>query len=649
MLLAVAVLLAAAGSSAPSGATTGETSRASVSSTEREANGSSPAITVPDTTSPAFDLAGLHVAFSSDASNLIAGDTNGVADVFWRDLESGKTRRVSVTNSGKQANGPSYSPALSVEGHQIAFVSEASNLVPGDTNGVADIFVRDLKKDRTTRVSVTSSGKQANGPSRAPTMSLFGRWVGFDSDATNLGSGDDNAMPDAFVHDRARDTTTRIEAPPIKQYDPKPNEAVWTSTPTVSFDGKWIAFERIAARLLPANTPLPPDVEQVDPRLRRPALVSSRDVFFMHRESGKTRKASIPAWNTTSSAYRTFASEPTISADGNYVVLTAWSVMDDTRARHEVTTGDGIKIQHPLTDVDRDGQVTAGEDITVKHPVNRLDDDGFVRNPLDHKDVWVYDRRSKVNFPVSRNSVGLMGNADSYAPRITSQGHAVAFASDASNLAPGDENAATDVFVWDSRDRATSIVSVGPEYAASAGPATRPSMSYDGRKIAFASMAGDLGAADSNLVSDIYLHDRRIDLPDAAPMLPGQKKIRTIDPNEPFRLRFKGRDADGDPLRYGLLASAPPPGLVGVPVALPHGVQVDTRTGVFEWTPRADQAGPWIFVVWASDPRGKVQPPPLVGPKNKKSFCLTCDATFVFLRVVVRTAAQSAQCQVSPC
>jgi hypothetical protein len=175
------------------------TDRVSVSSTGAQANdGSGGASISADART---------VSFSSVATNLVPNDTNGVNDIFVRDVVAGTTTRVSVSSTGAQGNGPSFQS--STHGRYVAFVSSASNLVPGDTNGADDVFVRDLVAGTTTRVSVTETGAQANGNSTAPSMSPDGVLVGFASDATNLVAGDTNQARDVFVRQLVHQTTTR--------------------------------------------------------------------------------------------------------------------------------------------------------------------------------------------------------------------------------------------------------------------------------------------------------------------------------------------------------------------------------------------------------------------------------------------------------
>ena len=139
------------------------------------------------------------MAFASFASNLVAGDSNGYTDVFVRDRKLHKTVRVSVGAAGVQGNGASYQPSISADGRYVAFVSDASNLVLGDVNGYTDVFVRDRKLHKTSLVSVDSAGVQGNSDSLSPSISADGRYVAFDSEASDLVAGDTNGYEDIFV------------------------------------------------------------------------------------------------------------------------------------------------------------------------------------------------------------------------------------------------------------------------------------------------------------------------------------------------------------------------------------------------------------------------------------------------------------------
>jgi hypothetical protein len=147
---------------------------------------------------PSISGDGRYVAFHSTASNLVSGDTNGGVDVFVKDLASGVTTRVSTDSSAVQGNGISETASISGDGRYVAFLSYASNLVSGDSNGASDIFVKDMASGVTTRVSTDKSAVQGNGYSYTPSMSEDGRSVAFESYASNLHPADMTYAGDVF-------------------------------------------------------------------------------------------------------------------------------------------------------------------------------------------------------------------------------------------------------------------------------------------------------------------------------------------------------------------------------------------------------------------------------------------------------------------
>ncbi|MBI4733601.1 MAG: PD40 domain-containing protein, partial [Rubrobacteridae bacterium] len=153
---------------------------------------------------------GRYVAFASMAGNLVAGDGNGVYDIFVRDTQDDTTTRVSIATGGTEGNGNSNYPSISADGRYVVFSSVADNLVAGDTNGVEDVFMHDTQSGTTTRVSVATGGDQADNESNYPSISANGRYIAFCSIATNLIAGDTNVARDIFVHDSQSGTTTRV-------------------------------------------------------------------------------------------------------------------------------------------------------------------------------------------------------------------------------------------------------------------------------------------------------------------------------------------------------------------------------------------------------------------------------------------------------
>lgn len=183
--------------------------------------------------SPEITPDGAKIVFASDATNLAAGDTNGKRDIYLRDTVAKKTRRVSVSAAGAQANGGSYFPSISDNGRYVVFTSDATNLVPGDTNGKRDVFRKDMVTGAIVRVSVGAGGTQANGASDGARVSSAGTVVIFTSAATNLVAGDTNAKKDAFVRDVTLATTKRVSSLGAAQITDDVNPSV-----DISSDGK---------------------------------------------------------------------------------------------------------------------------------------------------------------------------------------------------------------------------------------------------------------------------------------------------------------------------------------------------------------------------------------------------------------------------
>ena len=202
---------------------------------------------------------GRFVAFRSDATNLVPGDTNDRDDIFVRDLSSNTTTLVSVSSNGDRANSSSFSGSISADGRFVAFSSRATNLVPGDTNDRGDIFVRDLSTNTTTRVSISSTGNQGNQNSYTPSISADGRFVTFESDASNLVPGDTNNNLDIFVRDLSMNTTTRLSVDSTGNQGNNDSEF-----PSISANGQKVAFSSFASNLVPGDTNNGPDLFVAD-------------------------------------------------------------------------------------------------------------------------------------------------------------------------------------------------------------------------------------------------------------------------------------------------------------------------------------------------------------------------------------------------
>lgn len=221
--------------------TTGVTERVSVASDGSEAAGQS--------ATPALSADGRFVAFASAAPNLVPGDANGRFDVFVHDRMDGTTELVSVASDGAQGTSDSVAPAISADGRLVAFASAAGNLVPGDGNASFDIFLRDRLAQTTTRVSVGTGGVEANGLSLAPRLSADGAVVVFHSFASNLVPGDTNGVPDVFVHAVAAGTTLRASV--ASDGTQGTQQSVGSS---IAADGRFVAFDSDAPNLVPGDT-----------------------------------------------------------------------------------------------------------------------------------------------------------------------------------------------------------------------------------------------------------------------------------------------------------------------------------------------------------------------------------------------------------
>ncbi len=300
---------------------TGVTTRVSVDSVGTEANGASIFFS-------AISGNGRYVTFASDATNLVAGDTNGTTDIFVHDLQTGQTTRVSVDSLGAEGNGLSgNSPGISADGRYVTFNSNATNLVAGDTNVTTDVFVHDRQTGQTTRVSVDSSGTQANNASNstATSISADGRYVTFRSAATNLVGSDTNGDVDIFVHDRQTGQTTRVS---VNSSGTQGNGDALEGS--ISADGRFVTFQSLGTNFVAGDT-------------------NGQDDIFVHdRQTGQTTRVSVSSTGTQGNGQSLNA---TISGDGRYVAYRSFAsnlVSGDTNGVdvfvHDRQTGQTVRV-----------------------------------------------------------------------------------------------------------------------------------------------------------------------------------------------------------------------------------------------------------------------------------------------------------------
>jgi len=401
---------------------------------------------------------------------------------------AGQTTRVSIDSTGAQADAQSWYNSISADGRYVAFESGATNLVAGDANGALDVFVHDRATGMTTRVSVSSDGAEGNGLSAAPSISADGRYVAFHSLASNLVIDDTNGAYDAFVHDRVTGETTRVS---VGSSGTEGNLAsVW---PAISGDGRYVAIHTYASNLVVGDAN------------------GTYDIVVHDRVSGSTTLASVNSYGEQANSG---SDEPAFSGDSRYVAFESMSsnlvsgysfwhvyVHDRLTGATEAVSKDSAGI--PANDISRypsissDGQVVA----FMSYASNLV-----LGDTNGERDIFVHDRATGVTTRVSVDSAGGQGNGFSYGPSVSADGRYVAFFSAASNLVAGDTNGVTDAFVHDRVTGKTTRVSVDATGLEGNGACEYPSISADGTYVSFASYASNLVVGDTNGVRDVFVH-----------------------------------------------------------------------------------------------------------------------------------------------
>lgn len=244
--------------------------------------------------SPAISPDGLNFAFVSQSDNLITGDTNFDYDIYIKNISTGAISRVSTSSAGVQANGASDLPHFTPDGQKIIFTSAASNLVAGDTNGVVDLFMKDLVTGAVTRVNTDSASQQANGDTSFYDISADGTRIVFESNASNLVAGDTNGFSDIFVKNLITGEVTRIST------DATGAEGnLFSRGPQFSPDGNSVVFSSYATNLTPGDTP-------------------GSDIFVKNLVTGNITKISTSA---TGVAGDGTSQAPIFSPDGSKIVF----------------------------------------------------------------------------------------------------------------------------------------------------------------------------------------------------------------------------------------------------------------------------------------------------------------------------------------
>lgn len=394
-----------------------------------------------NTYNPTISADGRYVAFWSYATNLVSGDTNGLADVFVRDTQTNQTRRVSVASNGTQGNNFSGYPAISADGRYVVFQSDASNLVSSDTNNASDIFLRDLQSNTTTRISIASDGTPGDSHSYAPVISADNHYVAFSSASTNLVPGDNNGAYDIFLRDLQTNTTTRVSMARSGLFITQANGSSFSQA--ISADGSYVAYQSDANNLANGDTN------------------GVADIFITHTTLLLTDRVSVASNGSQGSGG---SSQPSITADGRYVAFTSDA--------YNLVSGDTNSAQ----------------------------------------DVFVRDTQSGTTRRVSVAGANTQGSGASSAPAISGDGRYVAFVSLADNLGGRDINGLADIFLRDLQTNTNTRISIAPDGSEANGSSESPAMAIttNGTYVAFASGASNLVNGDSNQRFDVFLYTQRV-------------------------------------------------------------------------------------------------------------------------------------------
>ncbi len=415
---------------------------------------------------------GRYVVFQSFANNLVANDTNGMEDIFVRDLVTNTTIRASVDSLGNQANASALAySSISGNGRYVVFSSGANNLVSGDTNGIGDIFLRDTVAGTTSRVSLSSSGIQtSNGLSSSPVISGDGRYVAFMSNATNLVAGDTTAIDDIFLRDTVSNQTTQIS---VSSSGTQGNYS--SLFPDISRDGRYVVFESYANNLVALDTNNTGDVFVRDTLLNTTTIISV---------------------GTTGSSGNGNSLNASISADGRYVTFAS--------SANNLVVGD-----------------TNG-----------------------NMDVFVRDLVTNTTKLISLSSNGLASNGTSQFSSISGDGRFVTFRSNARNLVGGNITGYENIFLRDTVLNTTTLASVdflGNPVNASYNP---PKISADGSQIVYQTSSPNIVAGDNNNTQDIFVYNGLLPIT-VSLTVPDSTAAETTPASDPAIYRIQRSQSSG--------------------------------------------------------------------------------------------------------
>jgi len=504
---------------------------------------------------PQLSADGRFVTFECTDSDLVTGDSNQAFDVFTHDLLSATCELISArapSLPSSAPNGPSTLASFSVNhtGDRVAFSSDASDLVPGDTNGYRDVFIRDTGAGATLMASIGINGVASDGPSNEASISSDGRYVIFTSSADNLVVGDTNNASDIFVRDLQANSTVLVSVG-VSGVGPG-NRASYS--PIASANGRRVLFRSKAGNLGPGT--FSSGTENLflrDLDLAKTFTVTTNGVspiavaitpdgqFVCHASTMVGRTMSV--WS--------FEGERQVYSQGNYAPSVLGISPDGTRLAYSEALING-----PITVVDlaSNTKTTIANYKASSRPALKFSSDGrfltYTATVTNIDQVFLYDFAANANLQISRTSLGsLSPNGNCRSPVISPDGQFVAYCSDATNIVPGDNNGAQDIFVYYRPTGTTTRVTSSCFADRSSDQLSlNPVISGDGRILAFESWASDLTPQSLGASSGIYavalypVFSASL----TAATVPGQPLIISwpVLPGKAYRLVYKDSLAD---------------------------------------------------------------------------------------------------------
>jgi hypothetical protein len=420
---------------------------------------------------PNISADGSAIVFYSFASNLVQNDTNNIADLFYYDVKSKYISLITSNSDGTQSNGGFWRPEASIsgDGNLVVFASYASNLVKNDTNGTYDIFIYNRTHNTIAIASNNYSGVQANGGSLTCGITVDGKYIIFESGATNLTLNDDNNQSDYFIKNIETKSILKITSQLKTNYE-------FSSQSNINGTGQYVVFSS-TAKLTPDDDSYSSDIFLYDSKINNiskifqnasdPSISSdgrfitfvqaNNDIYLKDNATGSITNICV---NTNGDKANGSSFEPVISGNGKFIIFKSYASN------------------------------------LVGNDTNNLPDI-FIRN----LDSWSITR-------VNTNSAGNQANGESYFPAsISADGGVIVFSSSASNLVPNDTNNADDIFLRDLGTGVIKRISNGFKGDQANSRCVLPTISSNGRYISFTSQASNLVSNDTNGQDDIFIYD----------------------------------------------------------------------------------------------------------------------------------------------